>query len=220
MRAMKTLIPAVVLPLALAAGCQSIKSAPEGSPRVEVELVVQVDPAVYDPFAEEVSRDELRGLVEDAVVPLADVGLRFYPVPSDAYEDDDKRPEYALTIQVQRFDVVLNHKMIEKEGQPPVIETLLEQGNSTATAVFERRRENAPPLLVGRTQSVGDEKIRSEETGDLLLRHETQTGEKILIPHTAFQAAIKEAVMKALGELQKPIDREFTPPTAAARTEA
>ena len=46
MRAMKTLIPAVVLPLALVAGCQSIKSAPEGSPRVEVELVVEVDPAV------------------------------------------------------------------------------------------------------------------------------------------------------------------------------
>jgi hypothetical protein len=211
---MKTLIPFAVLPLALAAGCQSIKSAPEGSPRVEVELIVKVDDAVYDPFAEEVNRDELRGLVEDAVMPLADVGLRFYPVPSSAYHGDDKKPEYALTIEIQRFEAVLSHNMVEKEGQAPYIETTLDQGNATASAVFERRRENAPPLLVGREQATGDAQVKADETGDLLLRHEGQTGEKILLPHTSFTAAIKEAVEKALGQLQKPIDREFNVPAA------
>lgn len=210
---MKTLIPSLILPLALAAtGCQSIKAAPEGSPRVEVELVIEVDEAVYDPFAAEVDRDQLRHLVEEAILPLADVGLRFYPVPSSAYEDGDKRPEYALTILVQRFDVTLDHKLIETEGQAPFIQTTMEHADATATATFERRREHAPPLIVGREQADGKTQIRTEETGDLLLRHETQTGEQILLPHSAFSAAIEEAVERALGVLQKPIDREFQVP--------
>lgn len=210
---MKTLIPSLILPLALAAtGCQSIKAAPEGSPRVEVELVIEVDQAVYDQFAEEVDRDQLRGLVEEAVLPLTDVGLRFYPVPSDAYDGGDKRPEYALTIGIQGFDVPLNHKLIEVEGQAPFIQTTIEHAEATATAQFERRREDAPSLIVGREQAVGSVQVKTEETGDLLLQQETQEGDQILLPHSAFSAAIEEAVEKALGVLQKPIDREFHVP--------
>ena len=218
---MKKLIPFLILPLALAAtACQSIKAAPEGSPRVEVELIVKVDPAAYDEFAEEVDRDQLQKLVEDAVLPLADVGLRFYPVPSDAYKGDDTRPEYALTVEVQRFAAVLSNTLIEEEGKAPYIQTLLEKGQATASATIERRRDDAPALVVGREQADGDAVVKDGETGDLLLRHETQTGEKILLPHTAFSQAIEEAVERALGMLQKPIDREFQVPGEAAKPAA
>jgi hypothetical protein len=218
---MKTLIPVLVLPLALPSlACQSIKAAPEGSPRVEVELAVEVDPAVYDPFAEEVDRAQLRALIEDTVLPLSDVGLRFYPVPTEAYQDGDVHPEYALTIHVQRFDVLLEHKLIEVEGQAPFIRTTLEQADAHSSVVFERRREGAPPLLVGSAQGAGDAKVVPEETGDLLLRHETQDGESILLPHASFTHAIEESVEKALGLLQKPIDREFQAPAPPAPTPA
>lgn len=216
-RAMKTLIALLFAPLALPAlACQDIKTAPEGSPRVEVELVIDVDAAVYDPFAEDVDRAQLRGLIEDVVLPLSDVGLRFYPVPTEAYKDGDVHPEYALTIHVQRFNAVLEHNLVEADGQAPWIRTTLERTDAQSYVVFERRRDGAPPLLVGSAQAEGDAKVAPEETGELLLRHETQAGEKILLPHSAFSQAIQESVEKALALLQKPIDREFMLPAAPA----
>jgi hypothetical protein len=217
MRGMRTQSSLLVLALTLLApACRSIKAAPEGSPRVEVELAIEVDPAVYDHFAEEVDRARLRGLIEEAVLPLSDVGLRFYPVPTEAYQDGDIHPEYALTIHVQRFEVVPSHRLIEVEGQAPWIQTTLERGDALSSVTFERRREGAPPLLVGSAQAAGDGKVVEGEAGDLLLRHETQTGERLLLPHSAFSLAIEESVEKALGLLQKPIDREFEVPVLPA----
>jgi hypothetical protein len=213
MPAMKPLSIALAMCSVLPAlGCQNIKSAPEGSPRVEVELIVQVDSAVYEPFDAEVDKDELRKLVQDAVLPLADVGLRFYPVPSDAYSSGDERPEYALTIHVQRFEPVLDHKLIEEEGQEPRIETHLDGAKAISAAVFERRRDNAPALLVGSMQAEGKSKADDEEPGDYLLSHETQSGEDILLARRLFSESIEESAEKALSLLQKPIDREFDLP--------
>ncbi|MEM7306659.1 MAG: hypothetical protein AAF682_08315 [Planctomycetota bacterium] len=195
------------------ASCSSNSAAPEGSPRVEVELRVEVDEAVFSPFDPSVDREAILELIDGAVQPLADVGLRFYPVPAEVYTEGDERPEYALTVRVEKFEVTLDHELIEEENKDPWIQTEIEQAECTVLATFEKRRNNAPPLQVGTEAAMGESGENRELEGEFLLEYVTQTGGRLNLSREAFASAVDQAVARVLAKLQKPIDREFKPKT-------
>ena len=212
MRGMKSPVFALAAIAALPfAACQTISSAPEGSPRVEVELLVEVADDVYAPFHADVARDEINAIIEETIFPIADVGLRFYPVHSGVYQPDDDRPEYLLKVRIESFDVVLDHTMVEEEGVDPWILTEIATVECSTHAIFEKRRPNAPPLPVGSETVSGAARVDPEPPGTFLLQYEPLTGERLLLSRVAIEDAVNNAVKRVLIKLQKPIDREFEP---------
>src|SRR5688572_22233659 len=102
-RALATLGLAAVLGLS---GCQDMTTfvtgehfpkAPENTRRIEVELVVDVDPAMWGDL---VDHGELEARIVEQVQTVADLGMRFYPVLSGEYGEGDSRPEHVLTVRV------------------------------------------------------------------------------------------------------------------------
>ena len=204
-------LPVLALACLPLLACQNIRSAPEGSPRVEVELILSAADDMFAPFDDEVDRDALRAAFEEAVQPVADVGLRFYPVPSEVYGEDDVRPEYALILELGGIVVHLDHELVEEEGQEPWIRTRVESAQCTVTGTFERRRSNAPVLRVGSEQVTANVRVDPDLEAGLLLAHVTQTGERLHLAEETLRLVYDRAVARVLAKLQKPIDREFEP---------
>ena len=88
----------------LVSSCRGVSDAPEGFPRVETELAVEIDPS----FAGSLTRGPNGPSVEEVVVrtveSLADMGLRFYAVPTRSYTDEGlERPPFLMTVSLRDF---------------------------------------------------------------------------------------------------------------------
>ena len=119
-RGLRVPLVATALAAALCSGaCQDVHTfvtgeqfvaPPEESPRVEVELVVEVPDAFYDALEGE-DRDELEQAIAERVLSLADLGMRFYPVPTSEYGGGD-------AIVITRYDYHMTQETENAASQP------------------------------------------------------------------------------------------------------
>jgi len=211
-RAQRPSLTAVLtVPLLLAASCQTISKAPEGSPRVEAELVVLVGDDFLGALEDTDADSPLVGAIEDKALSLADVGLRFYPVLSTEYAAGMHKPEYRLTIDVRQLDVLLDHKMVEKEGEDPVIVTRVDRIACTVAAAFDRNIEGRPTLPAGRSLVTSELRPDTSSTDASGYRVEGGTDDKpLVVSEKDILAVVDRAVTMALKQLEEPIDREFS----------
>lgn len=220
-RALATLGLAAVLGLS---GCQDMTTfvtgehfpkAPENAPRLEVELVVEVDPAVWDDLGE---HGELEARIVDQVQTVADLGMRFYPVLSSEYAEGDARPEHVLTVRVTELEIDAAHKRIEKKGEPPRIESRVAAIDSVATALVQRRRDGGPDLLVANAEGQGHvNAVSQKRVGELeaegqpafAVVEEDPEHEDLRVAESDVLQAVDEAVIDALRGVIKGVDREL-----------
>lgn len=220
-RALATLGLAAALGLA---GCQEMTTfvtgenfpkPPENSPRIEVELAVEIDPAVWGDLVE---HGDLEAKIVEQVQTVADLGMRFYPVLSNQYEDDDARPEYVLNVRVTELAVETDHRNVEKKDEPPRIESKVKGLDAIATAVVQRRRNGAPELVVANAQATGHVyAVGQERVGELALEGEGAFGvvkldashQELRVCESDVLQAIDEAVVNALRGVIKGVDREL-----------
>jgi len=220
-RALATLGLAAVLGLA---GCQDMTTfvtgenftkPPENSPRIEVELVVDVDPAVWGDLEE---HGELEARIVDQVQTVADLGMRFYPVLSSEYAEGDTRPEHVLTVRVTELAVATDHRLVEKKNEPAHVESKVKSIDSSATAVVQRRRDGGPSLLVangdgkGHVNAVSQERVgelEAEGQPALAVVDEDPEHGDLRVAESDVLQAVDEAVIDALRGVIKGVDREL-----------
>jgi hypothetical protein len=206
----RSLLFALALPLLSTAACNTISKAPEGSPRVEVELVVVVGDDFLGALEDTDQDSPLVDAIEQKALSMSDVGLRFYPVLSSEYGSGMDHPEYRLTLDVRQLDVLLDHKMIEEEGEEPRIETRVDRIACTVKAAFDRNIEGRPTLPAGRASATSEVRTSSSPAAPGY-GVEGGTEEKPLVVSEAdILLAVERAINTALKKLQEPIDREFT----------
>jgi len=220
-RALATLGLAAVLGLS---GCQDMTTfmtgehfpkPPENSPRIEVELVVDVDPAVWGDMLE---HGELEARIVDQAQTVADLGMRFYPVLSGQYGEGDTRPEYVLTVRVTELTVATDHRLVETKNEPSRIESKVKSIDSSATAVVQRRRDEGPSLLVASGEGKGHVSAVSQERVGVLeaegqpvfdLVDEDPEHADLRVTESDVLQAVDEAVIDALRGVIKGVDREL-----------
>ena len=204
--------------------CESLTGvAPADTPRVEIELAVVVNDAFVEPFVDVDEESELFAAVRDAVRAEADLGLRFYPTPSEEYGENDKRPPYLMTVNLDQLSLVFDHEMIEEEGEEPRVEASVDTVVCSVSASIENRREDAPSLIVATAKSSSD--IAAETDAEDLAAGQGYTpkfeGADLKVLEKDIVKAVQTAVDRALKSMRTPIDREFAPePTAEATSEA
>ena len=120
--------PAAFLALSLGLGtaaCQDMHAfmtgdpfykASKESPRVEVEVVVDIEGSLYDGLVDVENERELNEAISYVVLSLADVGLRFYPILSQDYGKKDTHPQHRMVVQVQELVIDTEHELVEDRG--------------------------------------------------------------------------------------------------------
>jgi len=206
-----------------AAGCQDVQTfvtgdqfsaAPENSPRVEVEVVVDVPDSFYDSLEGKEAR-ELDQAIRDRVLGLADIGMRLYPVPTESYGKGDAHPPYKMSVQVKELLVEVDHKMVEEDGAEPRIEASVRGVGCSAATVIEKRREGGPSLVVGRSNGVSQ--IRSSRKQDNasvstkypVVQAKGDDAQDLWVSREEVLQAVERAVVLSLRELTEPIDRDL-----------
>jgi hypothetical protein len=220
-RALATLGLAAVLGLS---GCQDMNTFMTGEqfpkvqedfPRIEVELVVDVDPAVWGDLVE---HGELEARIVEQVQSVADLGMRFYPALSSEYAEGDARPEHVLTVRVTELSVATDHRLVEKKDQPSRIESKVKSIHSAATAVVARRRDGGPNLVVANGEGKGHvNAVSQERVGELEAEGQPVFGvveedpehEDLRVAESDVLQAVDEAVVDALRGVIKGVDREL-----------
>ena len=204
--------PFLLAALVLAA-CRSIPETEPGWSREELEVEVRVDPLISRLLRQDSDLASVGAVVSEAVFGLADVGLRFYPVPSGTYLEEHDHPRYHLTVHVQDLGAQLASGTARpaREKRPA---GELESVRCTAVATLVKRRVGGPPLIVG--LSIGRGTAKAQEASAKLssmLEFELQPGDPFAIPpllsSEELGASIREAVGAALRQLVEAIDREF-----------
>ena len=155
--------------------------------------------------------------MSDVALSLADVGMRFYPVPSDEYGSNDARPPYMMTLRIQDLAVNIDHDLIEEEGQEPWIESSVKSMDCTVTATIERRRKGAPSLVVGHTKDTGRVRVNYDPEDFVgqttyVVTWESDDPQELLIIKQDVLDAVEEALVDSLRDLVKAVDREFSLP--------
>ena len=209
---LSSLFALALLPLV---ACQGISTAPEQSPRVETELDLRMDKSIENALVLE-TRGDLAFLLEDAILPLADLGLRLYAVPSANYTAEHQRPEYALRISIEEFDVFVYQEVIKGvEGVPDRVVDRIDYLTCRVRALMERRRSDGPSLEVAR--GIGSSEVVPKASAmpavgrpPLTLRYATQDGEVLKVQREDMTEVVRKALIKALKDLEEPVDREFT----------
>ena len=207
-----------IRPLALApilltlASCESLTGvAPEGTPRVEVELAVIVDEAFMTPLVDPTA--ELVAAVKEAVRSEADLGLRFYPTLSERYGPNDRRPSYLMTVELKSLNILFEQELIEPEEAPARLVTTIDEVQCSVSASLERRRGNAPPLTVATASS--SQKVNAERDPDAIEAGRGYApkfdGPTMKVLEADITRAVQTASEAALRTMRKPIDREFAP---------
>ena len=212
----RILIPSLAASLLLPAACQGISRAPEGSPRVELEVVVNIDDQFLGALEGADVHSKLVRSVEETILSLADAGLRFYPVPSSAY-GKGQSAEYVMTVDVRELDIQLDHEMIEN-GDDASIETRVDWVVCKVAASIERRRADRPSLIVGRSTATAG--VRAESRPEVLA---TEAGysksgspdKPLKVTEQDILDGVERSFTKALRALAVAIDREFSAGTAA-----
>lgn len=212
--------------LALASGCQDLNSmvtgekflqAPAGSPRVEVEVELVVHDSFYESL-EDVDRDTREALeaeMEEMTLSLANLGLRFYPVPADAYDSGDDRPERRLLVEVSDLDVSVDEKTVEKDGEPMRIVARIEGATCLVKVRVEKRRSDGPELVVGSSESEGNVRhgpSKEEPAADatLAVRADVAGHEGLRVPKQYMLDAFEEGAVDALRTVVKAVDRDLS----------
>lgn len=220
----RTALAFVALSLAFGAtSCQDMHAfvtgdqffkAPKGAPRVEVELVVEVDDACYAQLAEDADREALNAAIADTVLSYADVGMRFFPILTDTYESRDARPERMMTVRVEKIGINTEHERMEEEGEAPWVESSVKSLDSMATASLEKRRKGAPSLVVGR--GMGKSHVRAKSDDEFAdgkptyhVKREADDHEELWVTNEDVQDAVGKAVINALREIVEPADRDL-----------
>lgn len=214
------------------AGCQEMTTfvtgekfpkPPEGSPRIEVELTVEVDEAVWGDLSE---HGDLEQRIADQVAADADLGMRFYPVLSSAYADGDARPDYVLAVRVTGMTVTTDHRKIETKDEPPRIESKVKALDSTASAAVRRRRDAGPALVVANAEGQGHVfAVSQERVAELEAEGQSVFGvvkadpshQDLRVCEADVLQVVEEAVVGALRGVVKGVDRELGLDTPAEK---
>lgn len=191
----------VLVALALVA-CQEVSLARRGSPRVETEVVVAIDESVRAGLRD--AGAEFDAMVEAIVLEQADVGLRFYPVISASYGPGQVRPAYLMSVRLQELAARAHEVTIADE--PGRKKTVADDVTATVAASLEKRRDNAPSLLVG-TGSSSYASAPRESSGDMMFLVNA-AGDAVPIPRADVRTAIERALRKTLQDMVQAIDRE------------
>lgn len=224
MNARSWLVWSLGLTSLLLASCQGVRSAPKGSPRVEAEVVYLVDAACLEPFRDGVERIAIDRILRDAVDPLADVGLRFYPVPTERYQSGQKRPDYVMTIRAAHIEPVRNLATKEEKKEDGTTEKHVEARvttvSATVFATIEKRQADGPMLKVGEASAKGSAAPNSGEAAGQTFPLERQADETndTSVDAVTIERAFRSAAEKALAELQEAIDRDLSMLKPAAET--
>jgi hypothetical protein len=118
-----------------------------------------------------------------------------------------------MMVTVKELLVEVDHDMIEEEGFEPRIESSVRSVGCSATAVVEKRRADAPPLVVGKSH--GSSQIRvsnKEQAAGATAYPVVQSGsdaEDLEVTRQQVLEAVERAVVLALRELVEPIDRDL-----------
>ena len=202
---------AALLAALACASCETIDQAPKGSPRVELEVTVNVDASYSGKLAG--VGDDLARAIADLVLTKADLGLRFYPVLSRQYGPKDARPEYLLIVDVRDLDVQLQQQTAPRDGSEPQVEASIKQLDCWVTATLSKRRTTGPALLVGRSESKGsaivanDQSAAAKQTYTLKRANAEKPAPPLL--HTDLVRATEKGLGSALTGLLIPVDREL-----------
>ena len=197
---------ALVLPLL--AGCSGISQAPKGSPRVELEVGVKIDPS-YTSAVTGLDADFTKSFT-DIVISDADVGLRFYPVLSTEYEASHARPDYVMSVDLENLKIGLDHRKVENEGEEPVLETSVRQVECSVNVTVTKRRPEGPDLTVGSHTSTGVSGASVPPPAPTYAVVRTGEDKKeLLVSKTDLLRAARTALEKSLAALVPPIDREL-----------
>jgi len=236
MKRIQTIVSAAGLALLVTAGssCQDMNTfftgekfsrAPEGSPRVEAELTVRVDDAFMEAFASVEEAVELGGATAELVLDLADVGTRFYPVPSEEYESPESRPRYYMEVEIdglafgfdtETVSVPATGEAVDGEEEAPVVETatvtnvVLRTVTCSASAWLKKRRKEAPSLVVGHSNAEGVVRVPIEidiEAESYTVR--SDDGQAVAVRREDVLEAVDRAVVGALRDMVRAVDREF-----------
>ena len=191
-------------------------AAPEGAPRVEVELVVDVQDPFFDALETE-DVEELRESVTELALSLADVGMRFYPVLSEHYEDDAARPPYLMVVRVEDLDVDVREETIKEKDQEPRVHHSAAGMVCTVVSSLEQRREGAPALIVGRSSissrwrgSRDDDELGAVPTYTVAEDGGARHG--VRVAREDVLSAVDKAMVRSMRELVEAVDREFSIP--------
>lgn len=208
----------LALSLVTLVACESI--APKGSPRVEVELETTVDAEFLGALVNVSQDSELVAAIRRAVQSEADLGLRFYATPAEAYSEGDTRPEYQMTVDVTDLMIEFDNKMIEAEGQEPRIESSVGKIRASVSTAVLKRRANGPPLTVASGEATA---MARPETQPEAIEAETGYEPKfdsatLKVLERDILKAVQAAADRAMRSMLPAIDREFAPPPAAAET--
>ena len=188
---------------------------PEGSPRIEVELTVDVDEAVWGDLA---AHGDLEQDITAQVEGDADLGMRFYPVLDGEYGDGDVRPGYVLAVRVTELTIATDHRRVEKKDEPPRVESKVKTLDCIATAVVRRRRDGGPALVVanaqgkGRVHAVGQsriEELAAEGQPTFEVVKTDPSHQDLRVSRSDVLQAVDRAVVDALRGVIKGIDREL-----------
>lgn len=203
---------AFVLLASLLASCNTITRAPQGTPRVELELVV----ATAEGFTA-----KLQGLdaafaqaLEEFVLGKADVGLRFYPVPTARYQKDAQRPEYRMTVTVRELSYGLDYRTVTAQpGADPVIESWVNRLEAAVAVDLVKRREGRPELVVGSSQQSGAVSVarsaKGEETEPAYTVQRSGEQQVLNVRRGDLLRAVDAGLARALKELLPAIDRDL-----------
>jgi hypothetical protein len=189
------------LPLLLA-GCQGIAKAPAGMPRTELEVEIAIEPA----FANRLLNADanLQQAIEEAVLAEADVGLRFYPVAARNYSDGQNRPAYRMTIRVHELVVDVRPP---SSGSPARLQRLA----TTMSVAVEKRRVNAPMLVIAQSRNTGDGPTSPADKNVIEAAYQVSgvDVEGSMIERRMIVGAVQTAFRDSCRAMLPAIDREF-----------
>lgn len=189
--------------LLAAAACEGISSAPKGSPRVEVEIALEVDDSYTG--ALQGSDEALRQAIAELVRSKGDIGLRFYPVLSDSYQSGDNRPPYVLNVKAHDLNITVGQKTIETGGGAPKTESVVERLECRVSSRIVKRRAKGPELLVA-SSSANKKLVATRDPGP---GYAVATSPQARVSRTDLLAALDAALTKAFRELVPAVDREL-----------
>ncbi len=191
---------------------ENFTPAPKGSPRVEIELIVETSESFFDQLEDAPKLDDE---FAEMVLGMADLGTRFYPVPSDEYKSKSERPQYVLIVQIESLAVNTDNKLIEEQGQEPRIESSVKSLDCVAKASVRKRRSEGPMLLVGDSDGTGRVWIRRDPAtwnpeGAFEVKPTAESRQPLHVTQSEVVEVVDEAVVDALRGVLKRVDRDLS----------